>query len=238
MSLSIKSVVLGLIALLVVLLGTWQLVNSRQVQLFGELVNRVDTDQKVIALTFDDGPAPGNTEAVLTMLAAEDVKATFFLVGSAMELHPRETMLIANAGHEIGNHSYSHQRMVLMSPGAVREELERTDALIRQSGYQGPILFRPPYGKKFVMLPWYLSHRDMTSVTWDLEPESHGDIAGNSQAITRYVLDKAKPGSILLLHVMFRSRQASLDAVPGIIEGLKAKGYRLVTVSELLALRP
>ncbi|WKE67515.1 polysaccharide deacetylase family protein [Gallaecimonas kandeliae] len=228
---------LFLLLLLLGLFGAWQLARSRHFQLFGDLVDRVDTDQKVVALTFDDGPSPGYTQALLKTLAAQGVKASFFLVGSAIEAHPLEAKLIAKAGHQLGNHSYSHQRMVLMSPAAVKEELERTNALIRQAGYQGPIYFRPPYGKKLWVLPWFLARHDILSVTWDLEPDSHPKVAGNSAAIARYVVDHARPGSIILLHVMFGSRQASMAAVPAIIQGLKAKGYRFVTLKELVALR-
>jgi peptidoglycan/xylan/chitin deacetylase (PgdA/CDA1 family) len=82
-------------------------------------------------------------------------------------------------------------------------------------------------------LPWYLQQQGITTITWDVEPEKDEAIANDSQAIAQYALDHVKPGSIILLHVMFDTRQASLDAVPLIIRGLKAKGYTFVTVDEL-----
>ena len=127
--------------------------------------------------------------------------------------------------------------MLLMSPAAVASEIEQTDAAIRSAGYQGNILLRPPYGKKLLVLPWYLAQQNRTTIMWDLEPETDPKLASDAQAMAAYVINNAKPGSIVLLHVMYPSRQASREALPVIIEGLKQKGYRFVTVNELLALR-
>ena len=110
-------------------------------------------------------------------------------------------------------------------------------AAIRAAGYDGKILFRPPFCKKLFGLPLYLAKHDRTSVTWDVEPESFDDIAADPQKMTAHVLETTKPGSIIILHVMYDSRESSRQALPHIIDGLKAKGFRFVTVSELLKLR-
>src|SRR5687768_16415074 len=99
-----------------------QLARARSLQLLGELVNRVPTAERVVALTFDDGPEPGQTEDVLAILSRERVLATFFLVGREIDRHPELARRIVAAGHEVGNHSYSHRRMVLHSPAFIREE--------------------------------------------------------------------------------------------------------------------
>ena len=230
------------IALLVALLllsafVTFKYSKSTTHQLFGEIVDRVETTDKVVALTFDDGPTRAFTQQILEILEDEEITATFFLVGSALEKNPEEARLIAQAGHEIGNHSFSHQRMVFKSPSFIANELERTDQLIRQSGYTGPIHFRPPYGKKLNNLPRYLDSRGIVSFTWDVAPESYGADMNEADPVVDRVLEQVQPGSIVLMHVMFKSRESSMAATPRIIRGLKERGYRFVTVSEMLKYR-
>ncbi len=218
--------------------GGWQLSRNASFQLFGGLVDRVETPLQQVALTFDDGPTPGHTEAILQQLDTLGVKATFFLVGNAMSDHPELAARIVDAGHQVGNHSKSHSRMVMMSPSTVRHELEFTDRLIRAAGFKGEIDFRPPYGKKLFVLPWVLRQRGTRTVTWDVEPESGLGKRPPAQAIVDKVLAETRSGSIILMHVMFDSRVTSLQAVPGIVEGLRGKGYQLVTVNELLQAAP
>ncbi|MFD3706882.1 polysaccharide deacetylase family protein [Nocardia sp. NPDC058658] len=222
--------IVGIVVVLAVVAGLYVLMNSRTYQLQGRLVDRVETDEKVVALTFDDGPT-ARTPEVLRMLEAAQVPATFYLIGDNLATHPEYGAAIVAAGHELGNHSYTHRRMVLISGDTVREEIERTDAEIRRAGFQGPITFRPPYGKKLWSLPHYLAEHDRTTVTWDVEPDSAG--GASRETIVRDAIDQTRPGSIILLHVMQGGESAA--AVPEIVDGLRAKGYRFVTVSELLA---
>ncbi|HEY0604262.1 MAG TPA: polysaccharide deacetylase family protein [Herpetosiphonaceae bacterium] len=216
--------------------GGYQLMNARTFQLFGTLVARAETSGKVVALTFDDGPQPVYTEQILGILDELGIKATFFVTGSDLEQHMAEAQQIVAAGHALGNHSFSHQRMILVTPAFVRDEIERTDQLIREAGYSGEITFRPPYGKKLVALPYYLSQTGRTTIMWDVEPESDSEIAASSERITADILGKAQPGSIILLHVMFQSGQPSRDAVRDSVIGLQQAGYRFVTVPELLSM--
>ena len=125
--------------------------------------------------------------------------------------------------------------MVLASLSFVGEEIERTDALIRNCGYPGTIHFRPPNAKKLIVLPYYLQATGRPDILWDVEPDSYPEIANRADRIVAYVLEHARPGSIILLHVQNQSRAESMNAVPGIIKGLEDKGYRFVTVSALLA---
>jgi len=136
------------------LAGLFRLARSRTVQAFGRLVPRVETNDRVVALTFDDGPAPEPMDEVLAVLASRSVHATFFVNGASLEEYPELGRHLVAAGHELGNHTYSHDRMVLKSQAAIREQVERTDGLIRRSGQSGEILFRPPYGWKLFGLPW------------------------------------------------------------------------------------
>jgi len=203
-------------------------------QFLGELVASVNTSEKIIALTFDDGPTIGKTEAILKILRDNETKATFYLVGEAIAKNQHQAGLIAQGGHEIGNHSYTHKRMSFTSLSFVSEELEKTNREIRKIGYEGQIHFRPPYGRKLLALPYYLKKNDILSVTWDVEPDSVLGPGASAEELVEYTLKHTKPGSIILMHVMFKSRRNSLKAIPGIIQGLKSKGYRFVTVSELL----
>ncbi|WP_280299958.1 polysaccharide deacetylase family protein [Nocardia neocaledoniensis] len=219
----------ALVTVLAVAAGLYVLMNSRTYQLAGRLVDRVATDEKLVALTFDDGPTD-RTPEILRTLAELRVTGTFYLIGDNLAAHPDYGAAIAAAGHEIGNHSYTHRRMVLISGDTAREEVERTDAEIRRTGYQGEITFRPPYGKKLWSLPRYLSEHDRTTVTWDVEPDSAG--GASRDAIVADTLAQTRPGSIVLLHVMHGGE--SLAALPAVVAGLRAQGYQFTTVSDLL----
>jgi peptidoglycan-N-acetylglucosamine deacetylase len=212
--------------------GTWRLHRSRSVQLFGELVTFVATSDSVVALTFDDGPSAPYSDSILDLLHAERVAATFFVIGSAVERHPALARRMVEEGHELGNHSYSHRRMVPASLGTVRHEVETTDSLIRAAGAAGRIHFRPPYGKRLVVLPWYLARTDRTTALWTLEPDSW---FRDRDAMARHVLDNVRPGAIILLHVELPSRAEERAALSAIIAGLRQQGYGFVTLSELMA---
>lgn len=224
----------ALALLFLFLLGSFKLMNLRNFQLVGKLVARVETDQKLVALTFDDGPTTEG-ESILQTLADHNVKGTFYLVGQDMEQQPAVAKRIVEAGHEVGNHSYSHKRMVFKSPGFMKTELDKTDELIRQAGYAAQTTFRPPYGKKLLFLPLYLQQKGMTTVTWDVEPETYLSAEASAEEIAQYVVDHAREGSIILLHPWYGEKSHSREAVPLIIDALKEKGFTFVTVSELLS---
>lgn len=222
--------------LLIGAIALWQVGKSRTFQFFGVIVPRIHTTEKVVALTFDDGPTVSGTSEILRVLDEMQVKATFFLIGGELEQNMAEGRKIVMAGHEVGNHSYSHVRMLLVSPAFVREEIEKTDRLIREAGYDREITFRPPYGKKLFALPWYLSQTGRKTITWDVEPDSNPKIAADARRIIEETRASVRPGSIILLHAMYPNRNPSLQAIRGIIETLKQAGYRFATISELLAL--
>lgn len=208
-----------------------QISRSRTFQLFGEIIARVESVEPIIALTFDDGPGPKHLDSVLELLEEEDVVATFFLVGQAVRDHPDLTQAIAGQGHEIGNHSFTHPRMVMMSKRRIGQEIENTDKAIRDTGYTGPLLFRPPYGKKLFNLPRYLSEHERASIMWDIAPEKWN---GSAEERAARIATEARPGSIVLFHVMYDSGTLSRAILPLTIKDLKAQGYTFVTVSKLL----
>lgn len=215
-------------------LGLKCLARSRTLQLFGRLVPRVETKERVVALTFDDGPTAERASEILELLRAGGVKATFFVNGFhlAQDLAPAQKLVAE--GHQLGNHTFSHDRMVLKSQATYRDEVERTDSLIRAAGYVGQIFFRPPFTWKLLGLPWFLSRTGRTTITCDVEPESYSHIATSTERIVAHVLDQVRPGSIVLLHVWYPANGPSRAAIPGIVGGLKTRGFRFLTVSELL----
>ncbi|GGM71622.1 chitooligosaccharide deacetylase [Lentzea pudingi] len=223
---------MGLTAVMIVAISLWNVSSARTFQFFGDLVHRVETDEKLVALTFDDGPDPAGTQQVLDVLAADQVPATFFLMGRDLEEHPDLGRQIAQAGHEIGNHTYSHRRMIGVLPSTVAKEVEDTDAQIRRTGYSGDIHFRPPNGKKLFALPHYLEEHNRTTIMWDVEPDSANN--PSAQEIAQRTLEETRPGSIILLHPMYAGRDQTRQALEPVIIGLKERGYRFVTVSALL----
>ena len=229
-----KLLIAAPILLLVGAAALWQVSKSRTFQFFGLIFPRVNTPEKVVALTFDDGPTPNATSEILKVLDEMKVKATFFVIGAELERNMSEGRKIVAAGHELGNHSYSHVRMLLVTPGFVQQEIEQTDRLIRETGYSGEINFRPPFGKKLLALPFYLSKNGRKTIMWDVEPDSNPEVARDATKIIEVTRSQVRPGSIILLHAMYPSRQGSLKAVGGMIESLRREGYRFVTISELL----
>jgi chitin deacetylase len=233
-----KKKIIIISAILIVFIGIsytlFQISKSRTFQFFGGLVTHVQTDEKVVALTFDDGPGE-KTDEILSVLDKHNVKSSFYLTGAEIKKYTNDAVKIVKAGHEVGNHTYSHERMVLKSPSFIRSEVEKTDKLIRGIGYEGDIHFRPPFGKRLIYLPYYLSKNNRKTILWNIEPETYPEVAASSDKIAEHVVEKAEPGSIILLHVMYESRKESLESVDKIITSLKQKGYSFVTVSELLS---
>lgn len=224
-------VVSSLVILIIFLLlfGTYKLMNSRSFQLFGGLTKQVETDQKVVALTFDDGPTE-NVNEILPLLDKYDVKATFFLIGNEIEENRGEAKKIVEAGHQVGNHTYSHNRMIFKSPSFIKEEIEKTDQLIREAGYEGEIDFRPPNSKKLVGLPYYLSKHGRDTITMNIEPDTYYSTVDDR---VENVKELIEPGSIILIHPMYEEIDKVLEEIEEVIKVLQDEGYTFVTVNEL-----
>jgi peptidoglycan/xylan/chitin deacetylase (PgdA/CDA1 family) len=212
--------------------GLYQVANSRTYQIWGTIVPRVETTKPVVALTFDDGPV--NQAWLIPVLRELEIHATFYVIGQGLAQDIGTARALVAAGHELGNHAYSHQRMILKTPGWVASEVENTDRLIRVAGYQGPITFRPPYGKKLLSAAWYLAKTNRITVMWDQEPDSDTRHPVAPEAQVQSVLAGVRPGSIILLH---GEQPSCKQVVVPLVKALKQKGYGFVTVQELLALR-
>lgn len=223
----------GVVLLGAAAVGLREVVNSSTFQLFGDYVARVDTNDRVVALTFDDGPDPFHTPNVLDVLDQHQVKATFFMIGRQVERYPKVAREVLRRGHEIGNHSYSHPKLILMSPRRVRDEIERTDKLLRDIGVSGEIHFRPPHASKFIVLPCVLVQMRKLSVLGDVDPEEWKQRP--AAVMTESILRQVRPGSIIGLHDPMGAE--TLRTLQNILPALAAEGYHFETVSELVRRR-
>ena len=190
------------------------------------------SSRKRVALTFDDGPSPF-TARILDVLAARDVRATFFVEGR--RIAGREALLrrMLAAGHMIGNHSFSHVNLA-KADAAARRQIDDTQAAIEGATGFTPCLLRPPFGLGSKKLLRTLSRRQLTSTLWSVNPRDFR--TPGSATIKRRVLAGVKPGAIILAHDGGGDRSQTLAAIPSIIRTLKARGYRFVTVTDLLGL--
>jgi peptidoglycan-N-acetylglucosamine deacetylase len=220
----------GLAAAIAILGSVWGLSRARCLTLIGPAICRVETSAPVVALTFDDGPTAHGLEAILPVLDAHGVKATFFLIGGEIERRPDLALKLRQQGHELGDHSYSHVRMVGRTPGFYDAELARTEQLLARAGARSG-LFRPPYGKKLVGLPLAVRAHGLKMVMWSVEDPVTSDPA----EYARQIVAEARPGSIILVHAMYRQNTTARAALPALLDGLERKGLRVVTVGELLA---
>jgi peptidoglycan/xylan/chitin deacetylase (PgdA/CDA1 family) len=231
----VRAVPVVLIATLVGLsaLGCREVVNSSTFQLFGDFVARVETTEPVVALTFDDGPHPTNTVRMLDLLDRHQVTATFFMMGRNVERHPAVAREVLARGHEIGNHSYSHPKLILMPPARVRDEVARTDQLLREIGVTGTIHFRTPHASKFLVLPYVLMRMGKLNVLGDVDPAEWK--RRPPAVMIESVLSQVRPGSIIGFHDT--QGDPTLETVDSILTTLTGEGYRFETVSELVSRR-
>jgi len=183
-----------------------------------------------VALTFDDGPSPEITPRVLDILREKDAKATFFVVGQEVELHPALARRLKSEGHAIGNHTYSHPSLFcFLSPRRLRDEIERAqEAIGRVTGVR-PRHFRSPVGLRHPILKAALERAALEFVLWRLR--TYDTRALTAEKLRRRILGRVRPGAIVLLHDRpGPGASAMLAALPDVIDGLRARGYELVTV--------
>ena len=195
--------------------------------------SRVPVLDKYIAITFDDGPHPQNTPRLLDMLRMRNFKATFYMVGSSVDLYPQVVRRVVAEGHEVGNHSYSHRLLSKLSDSEVREELSRTrDAIGRAAGVQ-PRTLRPPYGGMLQrQREWVNADFGYPIILWSVDPldwKRPGPAAVCSRSLAG-----TTSGSIILAHDLHAQ---TVDAMPATLDGLLRRGFKFVTVSQLLAMK-
>jgi peptidoglycan-N-acetylglucosamine deacetylase len=194
----------------------------------------IPNQEKVIALTFDDGPWLGTTTKMLGILKQNDIKATFFWVGTAIQANPEIAKIVVAEGHAIGNHTWHHWYKQ-MDTATAKSEIEHTADLIYQTTGVKTTLFRPPGGYLNNGLVAYAKSQKYAVVMWS-QTSADTDPKAKYQVFVKNVLRDAKSGGILLMHDGGGDRRRTVQALPEIISGLKAKGYRFVTVPELLGM--
>src|SRR5213083_3618781 len=192
--------------------------------------NSVHVAGPYIAMTFDDGPSAMLTQKLLDLLAAHHIKATFFVIGENVAEHPEIVARAAREGHEIGNHSWSHPNFGKMSDDNVRSQLRRTDDAIRSATGNRPTLLRPPYGSITAREKrWIHDEFGYRIILWDVDPY---DWKRPGPAVVRSrILKETRPGSIVLSHDI---HPGTIEAMPSTFDELEAKGFKFVTVSELI----
>ena len=192
--------------------------------------NSVHVDGPYIAMTFDDGPSATLTPKLLDLLAAHHIKATFFVIGENVAEHPDIVARAAREGHEIANHSWSHPNLAKMSDEGVRRQLWQTDEAIKSATGTRPTLLRPPYGSITEREKrWIHDEFGYQIVLWDVDPY---DWKRPGPAVVRNrILQETRPGSIVLSHDI---HPGTIEAMPSTFDALEAKGFKFVTVSELI----
>ena len=196
----------------------------------GITFNSVHVDGPYIAMTFDDGPSATLTPKLLDLLAAHHIKATFFVIGENVAEHPEIVARAAQEGHEIANHSWSHPNFGKMSDENVRRQLQQTDDAIKNATGKRPTLLRPPYGSITAREKrWIHDEFGYEIILWDVDPY---DWKRPGPAVVRArILKETRPGSIVLSHDV---HPGTIEAMPSTFDELEAKGFKFVTVSELI----
>ena len=187
---------------------------------------------RFIAMTFDDGPNEKLTSELLDVLAQRHIKATFFVIGKNAEEHPEILQRAIREGHEIGNHSWSHPAFAKMRDESVRRELQKTEDAIRAAIGIKPTLMRPPYGSITTrQKQWIHAEFGYRIILWDVDPLDWK--RPGPAVVTSRIVRAARPGSIILSHDI---HPGTIKAMPATFDQLLSKGFKFVTVSELISM--
>ncbi len=199
----------------------------------GITFSRVLVSGNYVAMTFDDGPHPQNTPRLLDMLRARNIKATFYVIGRSVDLYPNVVRRTVAEGHEIGNHTHTHRLLSKLSMDEVRGEISRCrDAIIRAAGVQ-PRTMRPPYGG-MLQTQREMVHNEFGNpcILWSVDPLDWK--RPGPGVVSSRILSGTTAGSIILAHDL---HSQTVDAMPAALDGLLRRGFRFVTVSQLLAMK-
>jgi peptidoglycan/xylan/chitin deacetylase (PgdA/CDA1 family) len=193
-------------------------------------VTAIRTKSPIVAMTFDDGPHPRLTPKLLDMLKQRDLRATFYLIGNRVTTWPDIVRRIADEGHEIGNHSWSHPNLAKHSNASVLSQIDRTsDAIFKVTG-RPPVTFRPPYGAftKRQRLMLY-KERNLPTILWSVDPQDWR--RPGASVVSKRILKASHPGAIILSHDI---QSGTVKAMPSTFDGLVARGLMLGTVSQMM----
>ena len=207
---------------------------------FGKNMVRLNTDQRIVALTYDDGPNPPYTGQLLNVLAKHNVKATFFMIGNRIERYPETVRRVITEGHEVGNHTYSHPVLGFLPPSYVQRQIERTDDLLQQYDIAKDSVFRAPLLTRFLPVAYVLAKLDRTHIScnvwsWDWTTQNPDKI---TETVLKQTLSSTGAGSIIVLHDgkaenKKANRSGTIEATDRIITALKQDGYQFVRLSDV-----
>jgi peptidoglycan/xylan/chitin deacetylase (PgdA/CDA1 family) len=234
-----RTIIVATSATLALGTGTWAAVYyatyAVRSQLLGATSWRGDANSNAVALTFDDGVSD-DTPAILDLLGERNLKATFFMIGQAVERRPRIARRVVEEGHEIGNHSYSHPIYLFRTAAETARQLERAQEVIEQATGVRPRVARPPCGVRTRAYFRAARRLGLRTVQWDVAGFDWKQI--DAREIADHVLKDARAGSILLLHDgdsrNREDRRRTVAALPLILEGLDARGLRVAPLAEVL----
>lgn len=198
------------------------------------MIYKANTDQKVIALTFDDGPDHRFTPSILNVLAKYNVKATFFLLGTRVEKYPDVTQRIYEEGHVIGNHTFWHPQLTKTGVKNMEWEMEKNQKQIKSIIDYNTYLFRAPYGAINSEMVKLLQKKNYRGVGWSVDSEDWKSLPADK--VKQNILSEVHPGAIILMHSAGHWTQdlsGTVKALDQIIPYLRKKGYRFVTIPEL-----
>lgn len=224
--------IFGCVFVLLLAVGTGA---NRWVDLQESVMRHGMTEDKIVAITVDDGPYPQATERILDVLCGEGIKATFFVLGRSAESYPDLVKRTVQEGHEIATHGYSHRNMAQLSAGECEAEWNRTEAVLSPLGVEKIRLFRPPSGAYGEKLLRSATEKGYQVILWDVDPRDWE--GASTDTIVKRITEQVKAGSIILLHDG-QYPIHSAEALRIVIPRLKAEGYSFVTVSQMLGTVP
>jgi peptidoglycan/xylan/chitin deacetylase (PgdA/CDA1 family) len=222
--------VFAVLATLVLMLS-WIAYNIFSIKnsLFLKSTCRIPTKEKIVFLSFDDGPSDQFTPVILNTLKRNNVKALFFCIGQHAELFPDLVCRVSDEGHRIGNHTYRHNWKNAFKPSSIIEaEINHTNNILFEITGSKPNLFRPPFGITNPTIAKALKGTGMHSVGWDIR--SFDTISKDPQKLIRRIGDKLRPGSIILLH---DNREITSRILNELIQTIQNKGYKIVSLADV-----
>jgi peptidoglycan/xylan/chitin deacetylase (PgdA/CDA1 family) len=237
---SVRRIVIAVAVLFVLAVVSLPVFFDQAILVRKDTLFHIDTNEKIVALTFDDGPSERWTPRILDELKKAGVKATFFMIGEHVEKYPDIVQRVHNEGHEIGNHTYDHHGIFYYTPEELTNEIERTDDAIERVIGERTKYFRPPKAWITDNEKRLLKEMGYTPVLWTLNSKDW--VTFDDKYIVPYIVKRTRPGDILLFHdsggvfgIDDGDRGETVKSIPQVISELRRRGYRFVTISELLS---